>query len=403
MLRASFILAYLFSCTCGVSQVMWQFNKDTVITWYYQEGDEFNGAKLNTGYWKYVGSVRSIYTNKEQQYYTDGQNHIIDKGRLLLFAKKETVNKRAVDWLNDNDSLMNDRTFLGLNKHDFKYTAGQIETEEKFVYGYFEIKFKMPDKKGFWPAYWLAGGSPNEEIDMMELKTEKKDQIHVGRHSRKREENYLRRGLVKRAWGDWVKFNGDLTTGYNVIAAEWTPNYINYFLNGEIIAHTEVELPNPKKLIVNIAVPDNDGPFKPGPSDTIKHSGNFEIDYVRIWTTDKVKQSVSKTVIKDTSGSYKINASELRSKTKFIYGKKNLHKNEGLTINIMPLENKGYLLTVLGKEMPTGAGYKVIDKTGKEIASGDLTYGELYLNHGNVIHEIRISAYNRNAVYYCGN
>ena len=49
------------------SQVMWQFNKDTVVTWDYQWGDEFNGEKVDEEKWSFwYGWARSIFGNKEQ-------------------------------------------------------------------------------------------------------------------------------------------------------------------------------------------------------------------------------------------------------------------------------------------------------------------------------------------------
>jgi len=42
----------LFVCKASFAQKLWQINKDTVITWYYQDGDEFNDSELNTNQWK---------------------------------------------------------------------------------------------------------------------------------------------------------------------------------------------------------------------------------------------------------------------------------------------------------------------------------------------------------------
>ncbi|MBL7934020.1 MAG: glycoside hydrolase family 16 protein [Bacteroidia bacterium] len=382
------------------AQIMWQIKKDTVITWHYSEGDEFNGNEINTSYWKYAGWARSIYTNKEQQYYSSGKNHIVKDGHLTLFAKRETVNEKVIDWKADNDSINTEGRFYGINKRNFSWTAGQIETSEHFVYGYYEAKFKMPSKKGFWPAFWLAGGDPNEEIDMMELKTEKRNQIHVGRHSTKRKENYVRTGLTKKAWGDWVKFKGDLTSGYNIVAVEWTPESVTYFLNGEIIAYTKLNLPHVKRIIFNIAVPSNNGPFKPGPADTVKHSGDFEIDYVRVWKTDSEFSSRKHLFVKKSGMPDSLSATRLQSKKKFIYGKKKLHANEGLTVSLSESQNNVCILTVLGKEIPADAKFSLKAKDGSLLKSDTLHYGETVidlLDTGNMATLIEIEVFGRKA------
>ena len=67
------------------AQQLWQINKDTIIQWYYIDGDEFNDTVVNTNKWSYqFGWARSIAANKEQQYYTDGENHELKNGFLNL-------------------------------------------------------------------------------------------------------------------------------------------------------------------------------------------------------------------------------------------------------------------------------------------------------------------------------
>lgn len=380
MRRTLFYIIFLFFVFQASSQIMWQFNKDTVITWYYQDGDEFNGNSVNTGYWNYSGSVRSIVTNKEQQYYTDGENHLVKDGVLTLHATKKTVEKKLIDWKSETDSIIERNTFYGLNKRTFNYTAGYLETNNTFVYGYFEIKFRSPSTKGFWPAFWLYGGNPGEEIDMMELKTEKRNQIHVGRHSIKKEENYLRYRLRKRVWGAWVKFKGDLSSGFNVVSGEWTENHIRFYLNGECMAHTNLHFEKAKKLILNIAVPSN-GPFKPGPSDTVTHSGNFETDYVRIWSTSATNPQANTKDWDNTQLQVRpINTTSLKSKDKFIYGNKKDHARDGISVSLFQITKNKFQLTVLGKTIPSQANYSIKDKTGNVLSSSALFYGETLLD-----------------------
>jgi len=361
------------------AQIMWQFNKDSLITWHYQEGDEFNGETLNKNYWSdWYGWGRSITSNKEQQYYSKWQNHFLKDGILTLTAKRKDVTEKFVDHMGDNDSVIADNKFYGFNKRDFTYTAGMIQSLKDFQYGYYEIKFKIPEEGGFWPAFWLYGGRPNEEIDWMELKTEKPNAIHVGRHAQYRKDNYVPWMLgKKKVWGDWVKFKGSLNNGYNIIAGEWTPQYLKYYLNGECIAITFVEMNIPKKLVANIAVASDNGSFHPGPRKDFKDSVNFDIDYIRVWTRNDyvAKRTAKRVKIESIENPKEICTSELISKSKIHYGKKSLHENEGISVSFIPQGNFKFQLTVLGKEIPKNSKFAIKDESGKIILSDKLVYG----------------------------
>lgn len=385
------------------AQFLWQLNKDTIISWRYQWGDEFNSDRLDTASWEYsYGWARSIYGNKEQQYYSDGENHRLNSGVLSLNAEKRSVQKKVVDWRAETDSIIDNGKFNGFNKRNFNYTAGLIQSKKEYQYGYFEIKFKMPSKKGYWPAFWLYGGDPNEEIDWMELKTEKKNGVHVGRHSTVRSENYLRDGLKKRAWGEWVYVKGDLTDGYHVIAGEWNSDRIKYYLNGECIASTKIGLFRPKKIVANIAVPANNGPFKPGPADSIRFSGDFAIDYIRVWAPDNAITGRHHNIAADSSEAARpIGRSQLKSKRRFIYGKKSEHRNEGITVSLVPDNGANACrLMVLGPQIPADARYSISNLGGKELAAGRLEYGTRKLElPGTGPWILELSAYGHKGAY----
>lgn len=373
------ILLFIFITVCN-AQIQWQFNKDSLVTWYYQGGDEFSDDKLNTNYWSdWYGWARSITNNKEQQYYTKYKNHFLKDGKLILTAKRQDINERYVDWMGDNDSIINEGNFYGLNKRPFTYSAGMIQSQKDFQYGYFEIKFKIPKEKGFWPAFWLYGATPNEEIDWMELKTEKPDKIHVGRHCQKKADNYEKTIFGKKVWGDWVKFEGSLTEGYNVIAGEWTANYLKYYLNGQCIAMTYVDMKHPKKLVANIAVSSDGGAYSPGPRKDFKDSVNFEIDYIRVWDRNNyisMRTAKNSSIIKEpVIGTEQVSNSSLLSRSKMHYGNKSLHENEGFFASLMPQTGSKYQLTVLGKNIPKDGTITLKDDSGKIISETNLKYG----------------------------
>lgn len=396
------LLCVFFSFNAD-AQWMWQINKDSIINWYYEDGDEFESNTLNTEKWKYwYGWSRSIYTQKEQQYYTDGKNHQLENGNLNLYAIREKTNQRMVDWMEDTVSLYNDKTNIGSNKRDFNYTAGMIQSLRTYKYGYFEIKFRIPSENGFWPAFWLYGGTPNEEIDWMELKTEKKNAIHVGRHSQKKEENKIRNIIRKKWWGDWVYFKGDLSEGWNIVSGEWTPEYLKYYLNGECIAFTKLSMNIEKVLCANIAVPANDGSFHPGPDTNIIRSGNFSIDYIRVWNNQKKEKSQNVAVFSEYSCPKEIMKSNLSSKTRFLYGKKSIHQNEGITVSLIEKSPNIFCLTTLGKNIPVKAKFQLLNENGVNVYSNNLKYGENFINlndYEGQNFKLQIDCYNKTIVH----
>lgn len=373
MKRTGTFVGLLFILFPLHSQILLQINKDSTYIWYYSEGDEFNTDKINNSYWRYdLGWARSIYPNKEQQYYSDGENHRLHNGTLSLFAEKKTVNKKMVDWMNATDSIRGGNSNYGINQRDFSYTSGMLQSQKDFTYGYFEIKFKMPAKAGFWPAFWLYGCTPNEEIDMMELKTEFRDKVHIGRFSQNPKENFTNQKLFKRAWGEWAKIKGDLSSGYHIVSGEWTKDHLKFYLNGELLAYSPISMNCPKKLVANIAVPANDGPFKPGPPDSILNSGDFVIDYIRVWSQKDTTTNRS-SVFANSDTTEHIQPTRMKNTGRATYGPKKLHKKEGLTLSIVPAQ-KGYELCVLGKDIPEST-IEIVDNKGNTVTSLELKYG----------------------------
>jgi beta-glucanase (GH16 family) len=363
------------------SQVMWQFNKDTVVTWNYEWGDEFEGDKVDEQKWGYwYGWARSIYPNKEQQYYTDGKNHEVSNGTLKLVARKEGVDARMVDWLPDTDTLKVENKFYGLNKMHFNYTSGMIRSTRDFLYGYFEIRFRAPKDRGTWPAFWIYGGDPNEEIDIMELKGERPTQIHVDTHC-PNDCDYFRKNLKKTSWGGWIKLSGKLHEGFNVVSGEWRPGSVKYYVNGKFIAQSNVDFKIPKAVVANVALPSDNGPFKPGPKKDFTVSEPFEIDYIRAWTlaSGQGRPRVGAGEMLVPLPRLKAAAARMAKRDKFLFGRKKDHLAEGPTVSWMPAGPKKFVLYALG--LGAGQEVKMIlkDQSGKEAASA------VYKEFGNFI------------------
>src|SRR5258708_4689729 len=71
---------------------------------------------------------------------------------------------------------------------DRPYTSGIITTQGKFSqqYGYFEMRARVPDGQGLWPAFWLLhiGPLPWTEIDVLEILGHDTTTLYMSNHWR---------------------------------------------------------------------------------------------------------------------------------------------------------------------------------------------------------------------------
>lgn len=118
--------------------------------------DEFNRKGLvDTAKWSYDTQGNNWrWGNNENQYYTESrkENACVSNGTLKITARKESM-------------------------AGFNYTSARLITKHKgdWLYGRFEIRAKLPEGLGTWPAIWMLptkdayGNWPaSGEIDIME-------------------------------------------------------------------------------------------------------------------------------------------------------------------------------------------------------------------------------------------
>jgi hypothetical protein len=113
--------------------------------------DEFELFALNTTVWNYEQGAGGWGNNELQNYTNLTANVNLDTGYLHISA---------------------------LNPSGTSYTSGRINTQGKkeFTYGRIDVRAKLPEGKGLWPALWMLGanyisiGWPKcGELDIMEL------------------------------------------------------------------------------------------------------------------------------------------------------------------------------------------------------------------------------------------
>lgn len=220
--------------------------------------DEFDGDALDTDTWNYeIGNGTNGWGNNELQYYTQ-DNVSVQDGNLIITAKKEA-------------------------ESGFDYTSGRITTQDnfEFTYGRVEVRAKMPEGAGTWPAIWLLGANFSEvgwpetgEIDIMEFVGSDPNRVQSALH-------YPGHSGGNAEVGSTAISNA--ASEFHTYTAEWTADAITFLLDGEVYFTFDNDDSKPFNkdffLILNLAMGGNLG----GDVDPDFQESSFIIDYVHIY------------------------------------------------------------------------------------------------------------------------
>lgn len=336
------------------AQVMWQIKSDTTQKWFYQDGDEFNGYTIDEEKW-HLGMPWGNFTMIQDLYFAR-ENVIIKDGIVSFVAKKEKGSYPINEWEINKKYLEKTGKKVVDGKFEVDYTAGLISSKKRFKHGYFELRFKANEEKGIWPAFWLYGGAPNEEIDFFELKGEKENQLHLDVHCPSGCKDF-RGGFLnlKKNWGAWLKTNESLANDWNIISGEWEENYLKFFFNGQPIGYFAGNFKTVQNLIINTSVAKDGGAFDPGPDEKTKWPNTFDVDYVRIWSKEDTIYDLKDNYklfeyTPHTIDSLNLYQTQLKRKVNFIYDKKELNQEQGF-ITLLPVFYNKYSLSIAGKKL----------------------------------------------------
>ena len=161
------------------------------------------------------------------------------------------------------------------------FSSGVISSHSKFRYtqGYAEMRIKMPDKQGSWPAFWMLDNGWPPEIDIMEYP------IFT-------DSNIQDRYAVNSFWGSgsnppsnfsWIDRNIDLGNDFHTYGLEWNSSQLKYYFDGQLVktASNQSSFQN-MYLIFNYAV----GGWPGAPSQEQWADGETDTtqaDWVRVW------------------------------------------------------------------------------------------------------------------------
>lgn len=265
---AMIALVTIASCDPDETQVVGQFNNVVMF-------DDFNGEGiLNDLFWDYEignGAAQGIpgWGNNELQYYTNrSENVLVEDGMLKITALQED--------------------FEGSS-----YTSGRILTRGKMeqTYGRFEARIKLPWGQGVWPAFWLLGDDSDGtvswpqigEIDIMENRGQEPTLISGSVHG----PGYSGGDAITK---DYVLTNDRFDTDFHIFGVEWGPNYINYYVDGDLynqITPADVTgewvFNHDFYIIINLAVGGN---YVGSPNESTVFPQEMLVDYVRVYSAD---------------------------------------------------------------------------------------------------------------------
>lgn len=253
--------------------------------WELVWSDEFDYEGLpDAKKWDYEeGFIR----NQESQYYTRErkENVRVANGVLVIEGRKEDFKNPgykpgSAKWNEQRESA--------------SYTSGSINTLGKaaFQYGRVEVRAKVPQGKGQWPAIWMMGTNRTDlgwprcgEIDIMEYVGKMPDTIHANNHFAN--PAIEDRAEHQSAGGGKITLNQPYKD-FHLYAIEWNADTIRFFVDdkpyAKLVIDTAGKGPDnpfrkPHYLLLNLALGGTWG----GEIDDKMLPRKFEIDYVRIY------------------------------------------------------------------------------------------------------------------------
>lgn len=375
-----FLVILLLVSKHNFAQVMWQVKDTDSKKWYLQFTDEFEAEDLDDTKWQNGlpwGSAQLIADN-----YFKRENVEVNNHTLKLHSKKEKYVGRLNPWEVDS-AYFKKIGKTPSTEYEFDYTSAEISTRQKFKNGYFEIRFRTQKAYGMWPAFWLFGGNPNEEIDFFELKGERDNQIHVDMHCPDGCDNF-RGGFLNlhKGWGGWVTAADNLSEGWNIVSGEWQKDFVKVFLNGTPIAYFKGEFKTSQNLIVGTGPGKTGGAFSPGPNKTTPWPNKLEVDYIRVWSAEDTINGLSDNYklfehSPKTIADANLYSTELKKKLNLVYNKKELNAERG-TITLLPVFYNKYSLSIAGKNLGK-IQVDVIDLKDQKVAGFGIDNAEYYI------------------------
>lgn len=215
----------------------------------------------------YLGQTRTLAGNKEWEYYSDatvGVNPFRQDGKLRIQARPAAP---------------------GANPLNLPYSSGVITTFNSFcqLYGYFEVRAKLPKGKGLWPAFWLlpASGAYTAELDVFEVLGDRPGVLYATTH-----------GLTGGQWSSNLQQLNvpDTSTAFHTYGVDWEADKVTFYMDRQpiAVAPTPASMNSPMYVLLNLAV-GGPGSWPGVPDASTVFPAEMAIDYLRVYSTPGTK------------------------------------------------------------------------------------------------------------------
>lgn len=245
--------------------------------WELTFNDEFDKGDLDREKWRtdayyglrfHPGNITEKSTAPDMYYADDAfefENSIMKQKVEKIPTEIHYVDWDGHDWGN----------------YTIPYRIGQIDSSKSFEqkYGYFEIRSKITDQPGHWPAFWLASTYAwPPEIDIYEIYTGKKNGLNNFESNFHWNPSYKKRMKVK---GHKVL---DVSKNFHVYAVEWDEKGFKIYYNNLLVrVFSNPKAINffehPMHIIINNGVDSREG----RKLNESKFPTYHEVDYVRVY------------------------------------------------------------------------------------------------------------------------
>ena len=266
-------LLVLASCGGGsssalLSEVPAGDAQDSETNWQLAWSDEFTNNTLDASSWSHElgdGSDQGIagWGNNELQFYRQ-ENLVLADGILTINAREESFGGRS-------------------------YTSSRIKTQGKrsFRYGRVDVRAKLPQGQGMWPAIWMLGENiltnpwpASGEIDIMEMigGSGRENTVHGTIH--------WDNSGQQSSGGSTALSGATFSDDFHVFRIEWNANAIRWFVDGQqfhiesIAATHQSELRNEFFILLNVAVGGN---WPGAPDASTVFPQQMQVDYIRVY------------------------------------------------------------------------------------------------------------------------
>ena len=237
------------------------YSQYTEMVW----SDEFSSSAIDLAKWGYDTGGGGWGNNELEYYTTSNDNSYISNGNLVIEAKRQAQGGRD-------------------------YTSARMLTKGKqdFKYGRIDVRAKLPQGQGLWPAIWMLGADIDQnnwpkcgEIDMMELRGEEPNRYLTTMHFPNSAGTHAQKGGP-----DQVLSSGSFSSDFHTFSVVRSKDQMRFFLDGNLyftfapgdVGSGGYPFNNPFFMVLNVAV---GGDFVKSPSASTVFPQRMEVDYVR--------------------------------------------------------------------------------------------------------------------------